>query len=215
MVNTDDLIDQLVTQASPVRRLRHPGIRAGVWLALAAALIVALSLQHGLRADLTVRLQESWFSIGLAASTLTGALAALAAFMVSLPDRSRAWLLLPVPATIVWLATVSAGCFANWVSIGPERVQLGEAASCFATLVLAAVPLSVAMFWMLRHAALLRPTPAVVVGGVSIAALTATALSLLHSFEASAMILMWNFGTVPLVIAADAVIARRILRPAQ
>jgi len=35
---------------------------------------------------------------------------------------------------------------------------MGEAASCFATLLLTSVPLSVAMVVMLRYAALLRPT---------------------------------------------------------
>lgn len=215
MVSTESLIEQLVSRVTPVRPLRPPGIRACIWLTLAAALIVALSMQHGLRPDIANRLREPWFAIGLAASTLTGALAALAAFMVSLPDRSRAWLLLPTPAALIWLTTISVGCLTNWVSIGQQRVELGEAASCFGTLVLAAIPLSVAMFWMLRHSALLRPTAAVVAGGVSVAALTATALSLLHSFEASAMILMWNFGTIPLVLAVDAMFAGRILRAAQ
>lgn len=212
MADTHDLIEQLVAEAHPVRRLRPPVLRAGGWLLLAIGVIAALTLQHGPRADLAARWSEAWFAIGLVASILTGASAALTAFMVSLPDRSRAWLLLPLPAAMTWLATISVGCLTNWVSVNPDGVRLGPAASCFATLVLAAVPLSVGMFWMLRHAALLRPTPTILAGGLSVAALTATALSLLHTFEASAMILMWNFGTVLLVMGVDSTFGRRMLR---
>jgi hypothetical protein len=53
----------------------------------------------------------------------------------------------------------------GWVSIGPSDVRMGEAVRCFATLQLTSVPLSVAMFVLLRYAALLRPTTVSVMGG--------------------------------------------------
>jgi hypothetical protein len=216
MTQTPDLIEQLVSQGSPVRRLPSPIRRAGCWLVLAVAVIGGLGLLHGgLRPDISVRIADPWFSAGLLASAATGVLATLAAFLSSLPDRSRCWLLLPVPAALVWLATVGVGCLTNWVTIGPDGIQWGSAAACFATLLAAAVPLSAAMLWMLRHAARLRPTGTILAGALAVAALTATALSLLHVFEASAMILLWNFGTAALVLLADAVMGRRILRLAR
>jgi len=65
---------------------------------------------------------------------------------------------------------------------------------------------------MLRHAAALRPTPAILCGALAVAALSACALSLLHIFEASAMILLWHFGTVALVMGVDAAVGRRVLQ---
>ena len=217
MTETSDLIERLVVEARPVRRLRSPVWRAAGWLTLAVVVVVGLGLLHGgLRPDLAAQLADRWFSVGLIASTTTGVLAALAAFISSLPDRSRLWLLLPAPAALTWLATVGVGCLTNWVAIGPDGVQWGPAAACFATLIAAAIPLSVAMFWMLRHAARLRPASTILAGGLAVAALTATALSLLHAFEASAMILLWNFGTAGLVLATDAALGpRRILRSAR
>lgn len=214
-VATSDLIGALVAQAVPVRRSWPPLLRAAAWLALAWGVVAALAALHGTRPDLDVRLAQPAFCASLAATLLTGASAAIAAFTVILPDRSRRWLLLPVPAAVAWLATVGWGCLAHWVPLGPGVVEPHEAARCFATLLFSFVPLSALMFWMLRRAARLRPTAAVLAGSVAVAALTAAALSLLHPFDASAMVLMWNFGAATLVIATDAAIGRRLLRPAQ
>jgi len=212
MTGTRDLIDALVDSGGPVRRLRPPVWRAALWLAVAVAVIGLLGWWHGPRGDLADRLRQMGFVTGLAAAALTGALAAVAAFMLSLPDRSRAWALLPVPAAALWLATVGIGCLTDWVRIDDENFRWGEAVACFGVLVLASVPLSAAMFWMLRHAAVLRPTPSILCGGLAVAALSACALSLLHVFEASAMILIWHFGTVALVVGVDAAVGRRLLR---
>ena len=108
--------------------------------------------------DLTQRLRNPAFAVSMAAPLLTGVLAAFAAFLVSLPDRSRLWLLLPAPALIFWLSNIGYQCLNQWISIGPDGVSFGEAARCFATLALTSLPLSLAMLVTLRYAAPLRPT---------------------------------------------------------
>ena len=143
---------------------------------------------------------------------LTGVLAAIAAFLVSLPDRSRLWLLLPVPALIVWLSNVGYQCLIQWVAIGPDGMSFGEAARCFATLVLTSLPLSLAMLVMLRYAAPLNPTAATFMGSLAVAATTATALSLFHVIDATVMILMWNFGTAVLFLGLAGVFGQKMFR---
>lgn len=210
MTDTNDLIDSLVSRAAPVRTLPSPVMRTVLWLLGAAAIIGGLVLLFGVRPDFTARLQQPGFRVSLAASLLTGALAALAAFMTSLPDRSRLWLLLPVPPAFLWISTVGYGCLTDWVTFDPGQFRLGEAASCFATLLLSSVPLSLLTFWMLRHTRWLRPNGSLLTGCVAVGALTASAVSLLHAFDASLMILLWNFGAATLVVAVDTVIGRRI-----
>ena len=156
MNRTPELIDALVECATPVQRLRPPLVRAGLWLAFAGVILALVAIGHGLRADLAERLRQSSFAISIAAALVTGILSALAAFAISLPDRSRWWLMLPSPALAVWIAAISYSCFADWVSIGPDGVRFGEALRCFATLVFTSVPLGIALSVMLRHAALLR-----------------------------------------------------------
>ena len=212
MIKTPDLIASLAANATPVRRLRPPVMRAASWLLLAAVVLTLLAINQGIRPDLAQRLREPTFATGLAASLLTGVLAAVAAFLVSLPDRSRLWLLLPMPALVLWLSNIGYQCLVQWIDIGPDGVSLGEAARCFATLVLTSLPLSLAMLVMLRYAAPLRPTAVTLTGSLAVAAITATALSLFHTVDATLMILMWNLGTAALFVALAGVFGRRMFR---
>ena len=210
MITTPDLIESLVAGAKPVRRLHPPAARAALWLVLAAAIVSLLAISHGLRPDLGARLGQPLFVAGLAASLLTGALAAVAAFIVSLPDRSRLWLLLPAPALALWVSTISYECLTEWVSIRPDSVSLDEAADCFATLVLTSVPLWLALLLMLRYAALLFSAAVAAAGSLAVAALAATALSLFHGLDASAMILMWNLGAAALLVGLGSAFGERM-----
>lgn len=212
MITTPDLISSLAANMRPVRRLRPPVARAACWLLLAAIVLTLLAINQGIRPDLAQRLHDPAFAVGLTGATLTGVLAAVAAFLVSLPDRSRLWLLLPAPAVVIWLSNIGYQCFAQWISIGPDGISLGEATRCFATLVLTSLPLSLAMLVMLRYAAPLRPTSVMLMGSLAVAAITASALSLFHSVDASVMILMWNVGTAVAFVALGGLFGRRLFR---
>jgi hypothetical protein len=201
VVTTPELIEILCADAKPVRRLRPPLVRAAIWLLFAGLVLLALAALQGTRPDLAERLREPSFAIALAGSLLTGVLATVAAFHLSLPDRSRLWLLLPAPALVLWVATIGYGCLTNWVRIVPGGVTIGTTLACFATLVLASLPLSAALLAMLRHAARLYPTMVAMTGGLASAGITATALSLFHELDATAMVLVWNLGAAALIVA--------------
>jgi hypothetical protein len=208
VTKTPELIDTLVECATPVRRLRPPLVRAGLWLMLAALVLGLIALAHGLRPDIAARLRQPVFALSMIAALATGILAAIASFQTSLPDGTRWWLLLPVPALAVWISTLGYGCLTDWVNIGPNGLRMGEAARCFATLLLTSVPLSTAMLVMLRYAALLRPTESSTMGGLAVAAMTAFALSLVHDLDASVMILLWNLGVVALIAGLASLFGR-------
>lgn len=208
-MTTPQLIDALVERAAPVRRLRNPLARAGCWLGFAAIVLALLAVAHGVRTDLLQHLHQPVFLVSLTAALATGILAAIAAFLVSLPDRSPQWMLLPVPALAIWLSTVGYGCLTDWVSMGPGGVELGETARCFATLLLTSVPLSLAMLVMLRYAVLLRTTPVAMMGALAVAAMTAFALSLDHAIDATVMILIWNLGTAALIAGIGTALGRK------
>ena len=210
MITTPDLIESLVAGARPVRRLRPPVARAALWLLFAAGIVGLLAVSHGIRPDLGVRLVQASFVTGIAASALTGILAAVATFVVSLPDRSRLWLLLPAPALAVWVSTIGYGCLTGWVKVGADGIRLGEAIDCFATLALISAPLSLAILVMLRYTALLEPTRVAVMGGLAVSAIAATALSLFHSLDATIMVLMWNFGIAALLVGLATVFGKKM-----
>jgi hypothetical protein len=208
--NTEELIEVLVDSAIPVRRLRPPLVRAALWLLLAAFVLALIAIAHGVRPDIDERLQQPMFIIGMTSALATAILAAVASFEISLPDASRWWAILPVPALALWFSTVGYGCFTDWISIGPDGIHMGEAVQCFATLLMTSVPLSIAIVIMLRYAALLRPGEVSVTAGLAVAAMTAFALSLFHSLDATVMILMWNLGVAALIAGLASVFGRSI-----
>ena len=205
MTSTPDLIAALSANLTPVQRLRPPLVRAIMWLMLAAFVLVLIGMGHGLRPNLSMYLANTTFLVGLSASLLTGIFAAIAAFFVSLPDRSRLWAMLPVPTLVVWLASIGHQCLTNWVDVGPEGMKLGETAECFATLGLTSLPLSLALMLMLRYAAPLHPTRVILMGSLAVAGITASALSLFHALDATVMVLMFNLGASLLILAAGMV----------
>ena len=210
MTTTPDLIELLVANLTPVQRLRPPIVRAATWLALAALIVALLATAQGLRPDIAVQLQQSSFVMSLGGALLTGVMATIAAFMLSLPDRSRVWVLLPAPSLVFWLSTVGYQCLTDWISVQPGGITLGETARCFATLVLTSLPLSLALLLMLRYAAPLRPTPVILTGSLAVAAVTAVALSLFHGGDATVMILMWNLGTAGLFVGLGSLFGGRM-----
>jgi hypothetical protein len=119
--------------------------------------------------------------------------------------------LLPLPPLVLWVSTIGYGCLTDWVSMGLNGVRMGEAARCFATLLLTSVPLSIAMLVMVRYAALLRPTEVCMTGGLAVAAITSFALSLFHDLDATIMILLWNFGSAALIAGLASVFGRSLL----
>jgi hypothetical protein len=212
VTSTPELINDLVECAAPVRRLRPPLVRACLWLAFAGLVVALLAIWRGPRSDLALRLDDPVFVLSVTAALLTGILAAIAAFAISLPDRSKWWLALPVPALAAWLSTVSYGCLTEWVSIGPDGIHPGESLQCLAILMLTSVPLSLALGAMLRYAALLRPGAVAMTGALAVAALSSSALSLLHDHNATVMVLVENLGSAAVITGAGGLLGRRLSR---
>ncbi|SFI95503.1 NrsF family protein [Bradyrhizobium sp. Gha] len=210
-METSDLIQSLANAARPIRVIRPPLLRAGCWLLIALVALVLLALEHGLRSDIANQLRNPSFVVGTTASCLTGALAALGCLMASLPDRSRYWLLLPLPPLAVWTATLGYGCLTDWVSYDAGGLRMGAAFQCFATVLLVSLPLSASIFVMLRHAARLRPTLLTLAAGLAVAGMTSTAMSLLYRLDATVMNLIWNLGTATLIVLIEAIVGRRVL----
>ena len=210
MSSTPDLIELLARQAAPVRRLRPPALRAAAWVVIAAIVLLLFAALHGVRPDFAERLRQPAFALGIAGALLSGILAAVAAFQLSLPDRSARWLWLPAPAVALWAATIGYGCLASWVALAPGAVSVATTMRCVATLVLTSVPLALVLLVMLRHAAPVRPTPVAMCGSLAVSGVAATALSVFHEIDATVMVLLWNAGTAALIVLIGGTFGRRL-----
>ena len=212
MTSTPNLIWALAGNLSLVRRLQPPLLRASLWLLLALTVLALLAISQGVRPDLANRLHDPDFVGSVAGALITGVTGAIAAFMLCLPDRSKWWALLPLPSLVFWFGNVGYQCLTDWVALDPHGITLGETARCFATLVLTSLPLSLVMLMMLKHAAAFRPTSVAIIGSLSVAALTAAALSLFHVLDASLLVIMWNIGTAMLIVGLSSLLSRRYAR---
>ena len=210
-MDTTELIEFLANTARPVRVVRPPLFQTGCWLLIAVAIVILLAFEHGLRSDIANQLRTPSFAVATAASFLTGALAALGCLMASLPDRSRSWLLLPLPPLAVWMATLGYGCLTDWVSYDAGSLRFGNAFRCFATVLLVSLPLSASIFVMLRHVARLRPAMVTLAAGLAVAGMTSTAMSLLYRLDATILNLIWNLGMTALIVVIEATVGRRVL----
>lgn len=205
MISTDDVVRAIVADAAPVRPLLPPFLRALGWFGFAVVVVAVVALSFGLRADLSMKLREPAFALELAAVALTGAMATIAAFHVSLPDQSGLWLLLPAPPAVLWLFTVGYGCLANWVSLDPDGLAIGMTLRCFTTVVLTSIPLAGSLFLMLRHAGHIRPSATAGAGCLAVAALTAGGLRLFHDLDATVLVLAWSLGLTGLFVGLGCV----------
>ena len=193
-MKTSELIEILAADAKPVRPLAPPPTRALLWSSSRCSFRAA-RLGPWRATGPGGATPQSKFPGRHHGGSTTAVLAAVASFQLDVPGTSRHWSLLPVPALIVWVATIGHGCLSPWVSVSPAGTQLGEAARCFSTVLLTSVPLSVVLFAMLRRGGPLGVTRITLTGSLAVAALSATAVSVFHELEASAMVLMWNLGT--------------------
>ena len=211
MTETPDLIQALAARIRPVKPLASPGRRLCGWLLLAVAVAGLLAMGQGVRADLADELRKPWFVLALGAALATGVLAAAGCLVASLPDHSRRWLWLPALPAAVWVSTLSYGCLASWVSLDPASLEWREALTCLSTLLLTSVPLSLALFVLLRHAARLRPAPVTMTAGLAVSAITSATMSVVHQIDASVMVLAWNLGFAAILVAFDAAAGRWVL----
>jgi hypothetical protein len=211
-MQTETLIQQLSTGLKPVKRVWHPAFAAVVWLGVAAAVVGAAVALFGFRADLAERLASGFDMAQLITAAATGVLAGFAAFQLALPDRSRRWALLPVPAAIGWLATMGWGCLADLVRAGPEALRLTTSFPCLSFIVGFGVPLTLVMVWLTRHAAPIRPLPVAALGGLSAAALASVGLSLVHHLQAAAMVLAWHGMAIVVTTLIASFIGPRLMR---
>jgi hypothetical protein len=91
-VNTDQLIERLVADVKPVRRLLDPLQRAALWVAVALVCVTLGLLHFGVRRDIATAWYDVSFLLRLALLASTMWLAVIAAFRLAVPGRdTRAW----------------------------------------------------------------------------------------------------------------------------
>jgi hypothetical protein len=201
MPATEDLIQSLTDGLQPVRRLLPPPVRAIIAIILASLLVALLVWIRGVRADFGVESRDPAYLVQVAGAWLTGAAAILAAFELSLPDRSHFWQVLPIPPAILWLYGFAYGCLAHWVAIPFGAPIEHDSVRCLETIVMTSVPLGLIYWLVLRKSHPLQPERTAWVAALAVAGFADTAHLLIHVVEASALVLIINLVPMALIVA--------------
>jgi hypothetical protein len=210
MAATDQLIDSLAAKLQPVKPLRKPGLRAALWSGFATLVIAAIGAVGGSIADLARALGDASFLAPLIGSWLTGVTAALAAFEVSLPDRSRRWLWLPVLPVLLWGTGFAVNCFTNPGGIAASLALLPESA-CLWTIVLTSAALVAVLLPMLRRVKTLRPQLTAWLGCLAVAGFADTAHLLVHTEQDSLLALTVNLVPTVALVVLGGLAGRRVV----
>jgi len=211
MMNAEQLIQELVGALQPVRRLRPPALRAALWLAGLSALIGLALLGFADWAQVTQRMAEPRIALQCAAAGLTGVSAVFAAFMLSVPDHSRRWAALPLPSFALWLAASGAGCLRNGWSLRGAGGFLGDSGHCFAFIIGVSVPLSIALFAVLRRARPIAPLSVAALGTLGVAALADFILEFFHPFDITVIDLAMHLAAISVVMLVGIALRGRLL----
>ena len=210
--SNDRLIGALAADLRPVHPLPAPALRTLFWLLLVAALAAALALFADAAAvwHRIAAVPDMWFALIGAVATM--ATSALAAFELSLPDRPRAWALLPLPALALWVGASGLGCMRAYILPGTHIATMGESRDCLLFIVGLSAPLATALIVMLRRAYSLAPPLTAAMAGLASAAAAATLLNFFHPFDAAATDLAVHAIAVLIVVAAVRALGTRTLQ---
>jgi hypothetical protein len=209
--DTDQLIAELTASSTPVRRMRPPMARALTWL---ATVTIACGLLIWKLSNLPVflhRASDPRLALELAATLATGVAGVIAAFHLSLPDRPRAWALLPAPFLAAWMGITGLGCYRYWPQQTAQGWTLGESSTCFVFLLIVGVPMAALLLMALRRARPLQPRLVAAVGAVGVSALSAFALQFFHPFDVTLLDLGAHVAAFLLLIGFFTVSSRQSL----
>jgi len=207
----DRLISALTEDLRPVRPLPPPALRTLFWLLLVAAIAVALALFADVTAMWHRISATPDICLAVLGSIATMTTAAFAALELSLPDRSRAWSLLPLPAVALWVGASGLGCMRAHILPDTHVATMSESRDCLVFIIGLSVPLAAVLVVMLRRAYSLAPSLTAAMAGLASAAAAATLLNLFHPFDAAATDLAVHAVAVLFVIVAVRTLGSRAL----
>jgi hypothetical protein len=200
-MNTNELIQRLSRDLSPVEPLWRPERRATVWMAVAAiyvAVLTALLAKSGAGVDLAS--PRVW--LPHVAAIATGLLASWAAFASTIPGHSRRPGVLAAIGALVWFAVVVVA--SRWHSDAATIVAARHEVACVGVIVLGGAPMLVAMAVMLRRGASFTPGTTAAFAALAVGALMNIGACFWRPHAVDDVTLVWHGGAILALVLACA-----------
>ena len=169
-----------------------------------AVLLVGVALVFAEKPPALGQDTDLWTWLALAGSVLSAVLAAVAAFYLCAPAPNPAWMMLPVPAIVLWTAATAFGYLTLPADADPWGDTIVEARQCLGFLLGAGLPLLALIVFMLWQAAPVAPRRVLGMGALAAAGAAASLLTLVHP-HASAFADLCGHGTAFIVLLGSGV----------
>ncbi|MDE8347181.1 MAG: NrsF family protein [Acidocella sp.] len=210
-MRTENLIDALTNDLTPVRRLRAPGPTTILWLAITLPALALVTLMMGPRPNLASLWLRPGFALDEALAGFSAIIAAYAAFCAGRPDQPGWKLALPVGMMLIWFGVLGRQCLLLSASTQGGALRIHTDIACIPAIAVAGIVPAIAMVILLRRSPLFRTTHACLCGAMAAAAAAEFSLRLFHSADSFATLLVWQMGSVVLFTLGGSAIGRAIL----
>ncbi|MDE2576745.1 MAG: DUF1109 domain-containing protein [Rhodospirillales bacterium] len=210
-MKTEQLVEHLAAEVTPVRRIARPAARLTAWLAISVPAAALVAWGFGLRPDLAARLAEPAFLLEVGAAVLTALVGAYAALCAGLPDQPGWKLWLPLAPMALWLGVLSRQCVDIAVRMGWDGLRVSSDAMCLPAIAMGGLVPVIAILALLRRGGHFRIMHACLCGALGAAALGAAALRFYHTEDAAIMVIVWQLGSVALFSLVAGAIGRRVV----
>lgn len=210
-MNTDQLINRLVSEAQPVRRLIDPSRRAAMWVAIALVCVSFGLLYFGVRRDLATVSHSVTFWLRLALLVSTMWLAVTSSFRLAVPGREtqvwrRWWPLIALGALVaVAVAEVVAGALTGDLG-SPLRAWTCVRKVAF----VGAVPATLSLF-LINRAVPIEPQWSALLGILAAGAAGALTSELACPIASPLHMLLWHVAPVAVSVGIGLLIGSAIL----
>lgn len=206
-MRTDALIRELASQLEPVKPLQPPGARFVRWVLFAGAWIAAAVAAIGARIDVGAALRDPTFLLSVALPAALGVVATMAAFVTSVPGRSRRWSELAAGALLAsWLLLIVV----EIATTGGGHVGVGL--RCIRNIVAFSVPPGALLYLMLRRATPLERGATGLLAALGAAALAHAGTCFVCRNHGALHILVWHLAFVLLLAGAGVLVGRALFK---
>ena len=212
-MRTEDLIQELVSDARPVTRLQPVAIRLLGWVVLAAVSFTVVLFLMGVRRELGDSGDRADFAFEAALLIITAMSAAIGALVISVPGAERSPLVRWAPivaatASVLW----AAGELVYAAATGAPTGRLTFAWHCvYKTSCVGAVP-GIALFLMVRRAAPTRAMWAGLLAVLATAAVGVLGANVICPNDRPLHMLLWHVAPLMLFAALGAALGTWLLK---
>ena len=196
------LVEQIVTELRPVRRLWPVSVRLALWMALEVVLLI-FAVNHSHRTDLAEQSRNGWYLMLVGASVAIATIGAGFALLATIPGRG------PTRAQLVMLAVLTATIplllLRQPLNVGvPVGGFISTGLQCALGIVtFASLPL-LALLWAVKRGAPLAPGAGGALAGVGGFLVSFALMRVSCPIDEGLHLLVWHFLPALLGVAVSA-----------